>query len=199
MPVNKKAARLCLFWGVVLILSALLLLADNEQQNQAAGRRSDTVLARTRVQIEDASAAASQPEGAREDAGVQVTRNAYETLGILDLPDLGLSLPVLAQHDKTRLKIAPCRYCGSLEQGNLVIAAHNYKRHFGNLKKLEPGAEITFTDLQGMVHPYVLDHTAVVEGTNGNAVVDSGFPLVLYTCDYIRTRRIVLFFSHPAA
>ena len=53
-----------------------------------------------------------------------------------------------------KLKIAPCRYSGSAYTGNLVIAAHNYRTHFGLLESLAPGAQVKFTDVEGNVFSY---------------------------------------------
>ena len=38
-----------------------------------------------------------------------------------------------------KLKVAPCRYRGSAYLDDLIIAAHNYDRHFGRINTLLPG------------------------------------------------------------
>ena len=38
----------------------------------------------------------------------------------------GLELPIMSDWDYGRLKIAPCRYYGSVRGENLVLMAHNY-------------------------------------------------------------------------
>ena len=80
------------------------------------------------------------------------------------------------------LKLAPCRYAGSAYQGNLVIAAHNYKTHFRKIRTLSEGSEVRFTDAAGNVFVY---HVAVVEALAAQNVEDmiSGeWPLSLFTC-----------------
>lgn len=194
---RKGVGIVCLALGAVLILSALLFAGRNEQESEEAGRQSDELLAQIEAQIGGQPAAESQPgqQDTEEPADPMALAKGYEAIGILDLPDLGLRLPVLADYDEARLQAAPCRHLGSLEEGNLVIAGHNYRRHFAYLKKLAPGARITFTDMEGIVHPFVLDHTDTIAGTDVAAVTDSGFPLILYTCDYTGEGRITLFFS----
>ena len=70
-------------------------------------------------------------------------------IGTLRLESLGLTLPIISEWDYTRLRIAPCRYAGSAYLDNMVIAAHNYESHFGQLKNLSQGEQITFTDIDG--------------------------------------------------
>ena len=72
-------------------------------------------------------------------------------LGILKIPALDLELPVMKDWSYPKLKIAPCRYSGSAYQDNLVIMAHNYKQHFGQIKNLKQGDAVTFTDIDGNV------------------------------------------------
>lgn len=52
-------------------------------------------------------------------------------IGELEIPALGLELPVMDQWSYPRLRIAPCRYVGSVYSGDIVIAGHSYLRHFG--------------------------------------------------------------------
>ena len=120
----------------------------------------------------------------------------YEYIGILSIPVLELNLPVMAQWDYTRLRIAPCRHEGSSRTDDLVIAAHNYNTHFGNLAGLEAGAEVIFTDMDGIVNRYAL--VAVPEILPPNAVdevLNSGHDLVLYTCTKGGATRVVAFFD----
>ena len=46
----------------------------------------------------------------------------YEYIGVLDLPALNLSLPIMSDWDYERLKMAPCRQFGSAATDDLVIA-----------------------------------------------------------------------------
>ena len=59
-------------------------------------------------------------------------------IGVLDIPALGLSLPVMSQWSYPNLKLAPCRYTGSAYSGNLILAGHNYPSHFGGLQAASP-------------------------------------------------------------
>ena len=67
------------------------------------------------------------------------TINGYDYIGVLEIPALNLTLPIMADWDYDRLKIAPCRQFGSVETNDLVIAGHNYKTHFGYLDQLQVG------------------------------------------------------------
>lgn len=103
-------------------------------------------------------------------------------IGVLKIPVLSLELPVISEWSYPSLRIAPCRYAGSAYLNSMVIAAHNYYSHFGYLKDLSPGDEVTFTDVDGNIFRYevsaleILSPFAVEEMTNGD------WDLTLFTC-----------------
>ena len=119
----------------------------------------------------------------------------YEYIGVLDLPALNLSLPIMSDWDYERLKMAPCRQFGSAATDDLVIAGHNYINHFGSLGMLKAGDSVTFTGTDGAVNTYVVSETATISPTETEKVTESGYPLVLYTCTYGRQSRIVIYCS----
>ena len=86
----------------------------------------------------------------------------YEYIGVLDLPALNLSLPIMSDWDYERLKMAPCRQFGSAATDDLVIAGHNYINHFGSLGMLKAGDSVTFTGTDGAVNTYVDSETATI-------------------------------------
>ncbi len=103
-------------------------------------------------------------------------------IGMIEIPAIEISLPVISEWNYPGLKVAPCRYSGSAYLDNMTIAAHNYEAHFGKLKKLNTGDEVTFTDMDGNVFRYevavveILQPTAIEEMTCGE------YPLSLFTC-----------------
>ena len=88
----------------------------------------------------------SEPESASETPASSIER---EYLGVLTIPALGLELPVQTEWSRANLKVSPCRQCGSTAGGDLVIAAHKYKSHFGRLSSRSEGDEGRFTSQDG--------------------------------------------------
>lgn len=108
------------------------------------------------------------------------------------IPALELELPVMAQWSYPRLKIAPCRYYGSAAENNLVIAAHNYPRHFGGLSKLEKGDEVYFTDMEGTVWRYQVEAVDVLAPEAVEEMTDAEYGLTLFTCTYGGASRVTV-------
>lgn len=117
-----------------------------------------------------------------------VDGNAY--IGILEIPSLSLSLPVMSYWDYDKLKVAPCHYNGSYLSDDLVICAHNYKAHFGKLKTLDMGESIRFVTVRGDIYEYRISNARVLKDTDmedmiTNQVTDmtkEDWDLTLFTC-----------------
>ncbi len=119
--------------------------------------------------------------------------NGYHYIGFIEIPKIKIKLPVLSEWDYSRLKIAPCRQFGSINTNDIVIAAHNYKKHFGNLSKLNIGDTVILTDINKNGYLYRVEKLATLEPTDIDKVQNSGYDLVLYTCTYGGKMRIALF------
>ena len=103
-------------------------------------------------------------------------------IGVLEIPSLGISLPVIGEWDYDALQIAPCRYSGSAYTGNLVIAAHNYQTHFGRIKTLSSGDQVIFTDVKGRSFLYEVAAVETIQSTAVEEVLNEEWDLTLFTC-----------------
>lgn len=103
-------------------------------------------------------------------------------IGILEIPAIGVELPIIDQWNYRNLRIAPCRYAGSAYLDDLVIAAHNYRSHFGKLRQLRIGDEVTFTDIEGNAFPYQVAEIETLPPTAVKEMKSGEWPLTLFTC-----------------
>ena len=184
----KKSGVILISLGAVLILAALLLFLYNRSEDRRAGQEAESLL----EDVRSAMAANADPEP-QEEPAEEIT---YDYAGVIAIPDLSLELPVIDQWNYARLKVAPCRQSGAAADGDLVIAAHNYKSHFGYLDRLEPGASVIFTDMEGTVYRYAVEEIrqlAPEDAEDVSSVFSSEYPLVLYTCTPGGKARVAVF------
>ena len=193
----KKTGIAIIAVGAALILSALLLLLYNRYEDAHAGQEAESLLASVEEAIsaqtmDVPTAAAPSPTPLDPEMPV-VTLGGYEYVGYVEIPTLGLKLPVMAEWDYTRLHIAPCRQFGSTRTDDLVIAAHNFESHFGRLKELAGGETVIFTDMDGVVSTYSVTRLETLNPNSVEAVQNSGHDLVLYTCTKGGKTRVTVF------
>ena len=188
---KRKIAITLMSVGVLLIGFAMGLLVYNNYENKRAQESADTLIQTIRLDIAEKELKNEVVDPFDEEMTVKEI-DGYGYIGYLSVPALNVDLPVMSEWDYGRLKISPCRYYGSTKTDNLVIAAHNYKVHFGYLGNLKPGDTVVFTDMDAVVHHYKVDSVELLMPTDVDKVKDSGNDLILYTCTYGGAKRIIV-------
>lgn len=176
------SAALCLYWGVQAYTAEKNAAAETERMLAAAEaekeeKTAQEILAPVQTAQETLYAV---PEGC---------------CGILEIPALDLVLPILDEYTEADLKLSPCRYAGSPEDGSLVVVGHNYAAHFGRLKELREGDEAVFTCPDGTAHTYRLSYTEYLEDTDVEEMLTGGWDMTLFTCSYSETSLYTLRFA----
>ena len=176
--------------GCACIISAVALYGHNQHEDVSAGNASSALLTEALAVVSESPVVEVPTE---DGAAMPVADVAgYPCVGVIDIPSLGLSLPVLDEWDYQRLLIAPCRQCGTAEERNLVIAGHNYDSHFGSLKDLSMDAEVVFTDMAGVVWCYRVARLDTVAATAVEEAQNPTNDLTLYTCTYGGASRVLV-------
>lgn len=121
---------------------------------------------------------------------VEIDGNAY--IGTLEIPSLGLSLPIMSEWSYAKLKNSPCRYSGSVYLDNVVIAGHSYRKHFKSLNSLEVGAKLVFTDIDGNEFHYTVETTEVLKPTAVEEMTGGDWDMTLFTCTFDSRSRFAI-------
>lgn len=193
--------------GILLILAALGLAYYNYLENFRAGADADDIYAKLHEQITMHTEAGKETELSQTENGegtenaetdaleepATITLGEYEYMGEIEIPALSLKLPVISDWSYPKLKVAPCRYYGSIEGNDLILAAHNYDSHFGKLKNLELGEEISIVDITGQKYSYQITSMEVLEDTQLSDLVKEGsWDMTLFTCTKGGKMRVVV-------
>lgn len=170
--------------GILLVAASIGLSGYNVYSDKHAENESEEVVEILQEEVVEKKEEIIKPVKTvkRELPTIKIDKERY--IGILEIPKLGLELPVMDDWNYEKLKAAPCRYTGSPYQNDLVIVAHNYKSHFGNIKDLPAGAEVIYTDAEGTVFQYEVAGLEVIEATDIEGMVESEWALTLFTCTY---------------
>lgn len=172
-----------------------------DEQRNARLRAQKAALSGTQTHMDGVmqnEAGISDEDGSQEDANAEsfipdyklnpdipmpetvLSGNAY--IGTLELPALGLRLPVMSSWSYPNLRKSPCRYTGSTYQNNLIIAGHNYRRHFSGLKRMKAGEAVIFTDEAGNVFRYTVEKMERMDGYAVEQMQSGDWDLTLFTC-----------------
>lgn len=207
---RRKLGTICMVLGTMLVLAALLLTVWNRREARQADRSAQAVLSQIYQELEHAQErqteeqeASGVPDSAQSEFAFDASAfqdpimtemeiDGYNYIGYLSIPSLDLELPVMSEWDYRRLRIAPCRYAGSTKTDNLVIMAHNYARHFGNLTQLTEGELVFFTDMDGVASCYEVAEVVTMKPTEAEEMTAGEYALTLFTCTYGGRSRVAV-------
>ena len=125
----------------------------------------------------------------------------YESIGVINIPKINLTYPILSKTTDALMKVAPCKFHGGSpnEVGNLCIIAHNYRRKgvfFSDVPDLEVGDIVEIQDLSKRTIEYeVYDiHTVVEDDVSDTTQKTNGRKEVtLITCtDESNEQRVIV-------
>lgn len=190
---KNKAGNTLILVGLLLIAAALFLIGYNKLTDYSAGNLSDEAVQEMIPAIEDNKKQQERIESAGEQVIPDyilnpdmemptdlIDGNAY--VGIISIPDIAVVLPVMENWSYPNLKISPCRYTGTSYKKNFVVCAHNNETHFGNLKYLDVGSEIVFTDMDGNEFRYEVAEIETLQPTAIEEMTSGDWDLTLFTC-----------------
>ncbi len=182
--------------GLLLLTAAFFLTVYNIRNNAKAGSSADTVLEQIMSEFDNndyGQPAISSDDSSKQtdipdyilNPGMQMPMkkiNGNEYIGVLRIPALSLELPIISEWSYSNLKIAPCRYDGSVYLDNMVIAAHNYNSHFGYLKNLSQGDNVIFIDMDENVFNYEIIEIETLSPSSVDEMKNGDCDLTLFTC-----------------
>jgi sortase A len=200
---KRKLGLLLMVLGLVFLFGAVGLLIFNQQEGERAASASAELMPKINAAIVESgnekpslSQSHEQLPGVTEPEhpemkSVEIDGHSY--IGYLSIPKLNLELPVMSDWSMENLKIAPARFYGTTMEGNLVLVAHNYKKHFGPIRRLKNGDEVFFVDMENKVTFYQVVATDAVAPSAVEEVTAGAYDLALVTCTYGGDARLVVY------
>lgn len=177
--------------GAVCILLAAGLTGYNLYTDRTAEQQAEQVIDQLRISyalpgLEEPVTGVTEPalpeDAPAEEPEETAVIDGERYIGVLQIPALGLELPVRQELSKQGLKKTPCRYKGTAAGQDLLIAAHNYSRHFGRIGQLVSDDIIRFVDLSGTVYVYQVDQTQIIDGYDMEEMFAGQWDMTLFTC-----------------
>lgn len=202
--------RIWINTGLLLLTAALFLWAYNGQESRRAGDAAQQVITELTQSLTQKAATEGGAAPEQEDAPAvklpeyllddqrempEKAVGGRDYIGVLSIPSLDLELPVLSRWSYPNLKVAPCRYSGSLYRNDLIICAHNYASHFGKLKNLRVGDTAIFTDMDENVVNFQLAAQETIQPEDLEAMEAGDWDLTLFTCTVGGQSRVTVRFQ----
>ena len=211
---KNKRGLFCITTGLLLIAAALAITGYNTWEDKQAKNSSDKVMEQLRVMVAEKAETPAEPEIPEQQESLPAeivieeeipdyilnpnmdmptqTVDGYDYIGIIEIPASDIALPVISEWNYPALKIAPCRFEGSVYTDDMIIAAHAYKAHFKRIRDLSGGEKVTFTDAAGNEFVYEVVSIETVSGTDVDGLTSGEWDMTLFTCTVDGASRVVV-------
>ena len=173
--------------GVVFLVTAAVIVKNNLDENASAGTASDKLLEGVIEQVPD-TVLASEDHG--DMPVVDVEGRSF--IGTVQVPSLGLLLPIQSEWAKENAKVSVCRYEGSAYENDLIICGHNYAEHFGTLNELTTGDSVIVTDMNGKSFYYEVVNIETLGAYDVEEMKSGEWDLTLFTCTVGGSNRVTV-------
>lgn len=214
MTMNKKSTgNIVIASGGLLFGLAIALAIFNINTDKKGGEYAQDTLVKLKQELPETRMAVSQTETtpfvpnvfdkyiSRDDEMyyeqektplIDIDGSMY--VGILSIPSLSIELPVYDTLNYENLKNSPCRYKGTVRDGDMIIAAHNYSSHFGSISEMITDDRILFIDANGEVREYSVIQTETIDGTDVQAMEHGSdeWDITLFTCNLSGKSRVTI-------
>lgn len=197
-PLKKRDREaLLVSLSILLVAASIGLYTYNVMDSNRAGAAAQTVVNQLHSDMPAAGNTETETASTPEPYKVMQTKevNGQSYIGTLHIPALSLELPVIAEWSYSALRVAPCRYMGSVYQDNMILCAHNYSTHFGRLAELKVDDEAVFTDIEGNAYTYHMTAQEIISGTDPAAMESGDWDLTIFTCTIGGKNRVTIRFA----
>ncbi len=197
---TKHISTALIIIGVLMIAGCAALVWYNYDQSNEAKKSADKL----EQQVESAIAQGEKDVSSAKDSSsapaIEATKkhmpvvevDGNDCIGYLTIPSIDLKMPVINTYSDYNLNIAPCRYYGSLETDDLVVAGHNFPSGFEKLKQLKNKDTVQFTNMNGETYTYRVEETEMLKPSDVTDMVESNYELSLYTCNFSGSERFTV-------
>ncbi len=192
--IKHKLGNICIALGIVSLLGAVSLFLYNRTEADAAGKASESVLQTMEEEYGVVpESTVLMPELYTDKEMKSTTIDGNEYIGYISIPSVNINLPIMKDWSYDGLRIAPCRFSGSLYTDDMIIAGHNYITHFGPIESLSSGDEVNICDMENNVWQYKVLWIEVIDGADIEGMMakseTDNWDLTLFTCTMSGTSR----------
>lgn len=193
---KSKTGIILMLAGGAAIIFSLIIIAENIRLDSQGKKNSENVLNILESEIssyseDENNITYTDGNGLKKSKTISVDNKYY--WGIIDIPEIGIKLPVMSEWNYDNLNISPCLFYNDEKNNRKIIAGHNYSSHFGKLKQLKQGDYIIFTNAENKRVIYKVLQTEILGSTDTDKMLGGDdWNLTLFTCSLSGYERVTV-------
>ena len=177
----KRSSKIFLVLGCLLIISSLALLFVMNNHAKKAQLHSREIVEIMEKILPDRRKGAVDIERSEKMPSLELEGEDY--IALLEIPYMGMKLPVSRSWGKSKVISNPCRFDGTAYDGTLIIGGYDQQGQFDFFDRISDGAEVMVTDMTGCVFTYEISRIERTSDVSAKNLADTGADLTLFVRD----------------
>lgn len=179
MKKNSSSSRVFVLVGVILLAVAIGLSLFSTWEKAEQRRFLSEATQKMQVLLSDAEAGVPGDQSGEDMPRLEI--NGRDYIGLLELPEQSIVLPVAADWDTGLFPFRPACYSGTLHGGTLFIGGSNSDICFAFIGQLDAGDRVNFTDVQGTRYAFTVSRVTHNSTIDTDELQSLDTPLFLFT------------------
>ena len=180
--------------GITLIVLSMGLLLWSQWKIDQAQKQNAAVVANMRDMLPDGTPGNPAEYVPGEMPVLQL--GGVDYVCMLEIPGLGIALPVQNQWEAEVLRQRPCRFWGSVYDGTCILGGSGQRGQFAFCAQLDLGNILYLTDMQGARFSFRVAHIQRAQDVRFEKLSHAEYPLTLfmrqeYSSEYIIVRCVL--------
>lgn len=179
----KKPLNFMQIFGILLILASLLLYTGTELFAYYCAGSTAQITERLEAILPDGGNGNPGDYSEADMPVVQLYRQDF--CGLLRVPSFGITLPIGASWDTTRIFTYPCRFWGSVYDSSMVIGGSDRQEMLDFCMRVDHGEKIVITDMTGTRFPYTVELVERRKEAVSEQLLEGTWDLTLFVKDSV--------------
>lgn len=190
----RRSGKVFFLLGFLLILGSLTLFVTSQIRGAQAEKRNAALVDTIESLLPERTGGVMDDYSDMEMPVLEI--DGEDIVALVEIPALGVKLPVSAHWDKRTADAHPCRFWGTVYDGSLIVGGTDRSGQFDGFDRIDTGCGVTVTDMTGAVFSYAVDWVERSDSADAEVLLGGRGELTLfarnaYSLDYIILRCVV--------
>lgn len=176
---NRAYRKAFVFAGVLLLAAAMSLFLFGAWKSATQREELSEAMLSMQELFNDSTAGLIGDWAGEDMPQLEIDGRNY--IGLLEVPECGIALPVAAAWETGLFPFRPARYSGTLYNDSLVIGGSNAEDSFAFIGQLDAGDWVNFTDVQGIRYVFAVSKITHNTTIDIDELRSFDTPLLLFT------------------
>lgn len=186
----KKISKIFITIGLLLVLGSLTLLFCSHMMGGKTQKKAESIISQLNYILPDRSIGIPDTYCNMDMPTLEI--EGQDIIGIVEIPDFGVELPIASEWDSSVLASYPHRLRGTVYDGSLVVGGYDVKGQFDCLDKIELESIVKVTDMTGAEFCYTVKRVDRVKSLDTYTPQDENIKLSLFVRDAYSTQYVVV-------